>query len=221
MISALIGIKEISERVENKNFLTIAGKPLFFWIISTLIKTEEIDEIVLNIDGENLIQLINKEFTKIKKLKIISREENIKGHDVSMNLIIERTLSHCKNDYILNTHTTNPFIKNSTFSKAIESYFKYQRPIFSTLEMKNRFYNTSNQPINHDLDNLIPTQDLDPIYLETSTFYIFSKDQFNMNKNRISKDSIKFPISKIESVDIDDYEDLEIVKLLENRLLNE
>ena len=87
--------------------------------------------------------------------------------------------------------------------------------------MKNRFYNTSNHPINHDLDNLIPTQDLDPIYLETSTFYIFSKDQFNINKNRISKDSIKFTISKIESVDIDDYEDLEIVKLLENRLLNE
>ena len=76
--------------------------------------------------------------------------------------------------------------------------------------MKNRFYNTSNHPINHDLDNLIPTQDLDPIYLETSTFYIFSKDQFNKNKNRISEDSIKFPISKIESVDIDDYEDLSL-----------
>ena len=67
------------QRSENKNFLTIAGKPLFFWIISTLIKTEEIDEIVLNVDGENLIQLINKEFTEIKKLKIIPREENIRA----------------------------------------------------------------------------------------------------------------------------------------------
>ena len=66
------------------------------------------------------------------------------------------------------------------------------------------------------LEQLI--QNLEPLYLETSTFYIFSKEQFNLNNNRLLKDSKRFIISKIESIDIDDYEDLEIVRSLEDKL---
>ena len=41
-------------------------------------------------------------------------------------------------------------------------------------------------PINHDINELIQTQDLEPLYIENSGFYIFSKDNFNSGKNRIS-----------------------------------
>ncbi len=218
MITAFIGIKEISERVKDKNFLEVGGKPLYFWIINTLTNTKEVDEIVLNIDGKNLIQMINKEFKENKKLKIIEREEKIKGHDVSMNTIIDNSLDHCKNNSILNTHTTNPFVKPGTLSQAIKLHYRNEDPIFSVVELKNRFYNKLNIPINHDIEDLIPTQNLEPLYLETSTFYIFSKEQFNLNNNRLLKDSKRFIISKIESIDIDDYEDLEIVRSLEDKL---
>ncbi len=221
MISALIGIKEISQRVKNKNFLDVGGKPLFFWIINTLNNTKNIDEIILNVDGKNLIQMINKEFKSCDKLQIIEREEKIKGHDVSMNLIIENSLQSCKNEIILNTHTTNPFIKPETINNAIDFYHKIEQPIFSVVELKNRFYDKLNNPINHDIDNLIPTQNLEPLYQETSTFYIFSKKQFYLNNNRLNADSKRFIIPKIESIDIDDYEDLEISKLLEVKLKSE
>ena len=50
MISAIVPIKKESQRVPNKNFKMINGKPLFFWIISSLNASNYIDEIVINCD---------------------------------------------------------------------------------------------------------------------------------------------------------------------------
>ena len=72
--------------------------------------------------------------------------------------------------------------------------------------------NKDKTEINHSIETLIPTQELDPIYEENSNFYIFSKENFKDMNNRISKRSNYFVMNKNESIDIDEYEDLEIVK---------
>ena len=82
----------------------------------------------------------------------------------------------------------------------------------SVNEYYSRFYNKDKTEINHSIETLIPTQELDPIYEENSNFYIFSKENFKDMNNRISKRSNYFVMNKNESIDIDDYEDLEIVK---------
>ena len=52
MISAIVPIKRESQRVEYKNFREINGKPLFYWILSSLNSSDYIDEIIVNIDDE-------------------------------------------------------------------------------------------------------------------------------------------------------------------------
>ena len=52
MISAIVPIKRDSQRVEYKNFREINGKPLFYWILSSLNSSDYIDEIIINIDDE-------------------------------------------------------------------------------------------------------------------------------------------------------------------------
>ena len=52
------------------------------------------------------------------------------------------------------------------------------------------------------------------LYEENSCFYIFSRSSFNKNFNRIGKKPGVFETSIIESIDIDNIEDLELVKLI-------
>lgn len=215
MITAVIGIKEISERVENKNLRILGGQPLFCWIIDTLLSVGQISEIVINADGKELIKQLNSKYGN--KIIVIEREDELKGHDVPMNKIILSSLDSCANEIILNTHVTNPFLKAGTIKNAIKSYSLEKTSVFSVSEYQSRFYTSELKPINHDPEVLLKTQNLDPLYEENSLMYIFSKKDFLQNRNRINKESRPFITPKLESIDIDTEDDwLLSTKLVQN-----
>lgn len=208
--SAFIPIKYKSERVKDKNFTLIKGKPLFFYIINTIKSIDLIDQILIDTDDEKVIEIIEKYFTGID-FKI--REDNLKDPTESVNNIIKSNLDKINNDFIFQTHTTNPLLKEKTINKALQEYINNKRPIFSVNVFQSRFYDQELNPINHNPEELIPTQELDFIYEENSNFYIFSKEQFEDNYfKRIGKESVHFSTNKSESIDIDNEEDLELLK---------
>ena len=176
--SAFIPIKYKSERVKDKNFTLIKGKPLYFYIINTIKSIVLIDQILIDTDDEKVIEIIEKYFTGID-FKI--REDNLKDPTESVNNIIKSNLDKINNDFIFQTHTTNPLLKEKTINKALQEYINNKRPIFSVNVFQSRFYDQELNPINHNPEELIPTQELDFIYEENSNFYIFSKDQFKDN----------------------------------------
>ena len=134
-------------------------------------------------------------------LKFVYRPDNLKGNEVSMNKIIDSMLDDCKNESIIQTHTTNPFLKVSTIDSVLKEHLNKGRNYFTVTKIQERLYDSYGIPVNHIMDELVQTQDLDPIYIENSGFYIFTKESFKKNKNRISKDSkmfeTKFPENKI------------------------
>ncbi len=211
MISAIVPIKKESQRVPNKNFKMINGKPLFFWIISSLNASNYIDEIVINCD-ESFVQ--EKMLEYFDFLKFVYRPKNLIGNEISMNKIIASTLSECKNESILQTHTTNPLLTVKTINSAIEKHNKTKKDYFSVTKLQDRLFDGDANPINHDISELIQTQDLDPLYIENSGFYIFSKDNFNIRKNRISSNSIFFETKFPENIDIDNESDFKIAEIL-------
>ncbi len=211
MITAIVPIKKDSQRVESKNFTKINSKPLFYWILNSLQNSKYISEIIVNHDDEFTVNQVSKYFDSIK---FIQRPDRLFGHDVSMNKIIESTLNECKNNSIIQVHTTSPFLKTSTLDTAIEQHSNLKKDIFSVTKLQERLYDADLTPINHDLDNLVQTQDLKPIFVENSGFYIFSKDSFINYKNRINEFSQMFEINFPENLDIDNQDDLELAKVI-------
>ena len=211
MISAIVPIKRESQRVEYKNFREINGKPLFYWILSTLNSSNYIDEIIVNIDDEYIEEELTKYFDF---LKFVYRPENLKGNEVSMNKIIDSTLDDCKNNSIIQTHTTNPFLKVSTIDNALKEHLNKGRNYFTVSKIQERLYDTYGTPVNHTIDELVQTQDLEPIYIENSGFYIFTKESFKKSNNRISKDSKMFETKFPENIDIDNESDFKIAEIL-------
>tara|TARA_B100000035_G_C21012464_1_gene560282 strand:- start:177 stop:827 length:651 start_codon:yes stop_codon:yes gene_type:complete len=216
MISAIVPIKRNSQRIPDKNFKEINSKPLFFYILQSLFNSEFINEIVVNHDDDYIVQEVSKYFDSIKFYK---RPIELFGDDVSMNKIIESSLDECTYQSIIQVHTTSPLLQTETIDKAIRTHLDSKLDIFSVNKLQERLYSKDLEPINHDIDNLIQTQDLDPIYVENSALYIFTKENFRKHNNRINNKSNIFEINFPENIDIDNYEDLELAKLiLENKI---
>lgn len=205
MISAYIIIKEESVRVPNKNFKILIDRPLYQWILDTLSKVDEINEIIINTDCPHLI---NEYCSKNNKIKVINRKVELRGNDITANTLISDDINHFQNDIILMSHATNPFIKEKTIKESIKSFINSNcSSSFSVSTIQGRVYDESKKPLNHDFKNLIPTQNLPRYYFENSSLYLFTKEFFKKFETRINQESNFFEISKVESHDIDDLED--------------
>ena len=53
---ALLPMKAHSQRVADKNFRLFAGKPLFKWILDTLLNTKSVSSVVINTDARDLLE---------------------------------------------------------------------------------------------------------------------------------------------------------------------
>lgn len=207
---ALLPMKANSQRVRGKNFREFCGKPLFRWILDTLLSIDEIDEVVINTDARGI--LADNGLRETSRVRIRDRRPEICGDNVSMNLVLADDIENVPGDTYLMTHTTNPLLGAATIRKAIGAFADARRQgladsLFTVDRIQNRFYRADGSPINHDPDNLVPTQDLEPWFQENSNLYLFSGESFRRTNARIGKRPILFETPRLESVDIDTPED--------------
>ena len=73
-----------------------------------------------------------------------------------------------------------------------------------------------NKPLNFDATNLPRSQDLKPIYRETSGVYVFKREVFNLLKRRIGNNPYIKVVSFKEAVDINNPEDFSLAEALLN-----
>ena len=211
-VTALLFMKKYSERVKNKNIRKFCGKPLFYYIFDTLKESKYISQIILNTDSKT----IAKSVTDLFNVKIHFRPEHLlKINSNEANQIMEYDISLCEGDYFFQTHSTNPLLTVESIDKSIETFFsnkdKYDS-LFSVNKYQSRFYYETGVGINHKKDELIKTQDLPVVYEENSCIYIFSRRSFSLNKNRIGQSPMFFPLSYVESCDIDTDDDFKLAE---------
>lgn len=219
-LTALVPMKGNSERVKNKNLKQFNGVPLCGIILQTLENCESVKEIFIDTDSKEIAEYSSSNF---KKVKIMERPGELCGDFVSMNKIIEYDISKSESEHFLQTHSTNPVLKASTLERAIDFYFdnlEEYDSVFSVTMHQTRLYDEKGKAVNHNPDELIRTQDLDPLYEENSNFYIFSKKSFaNSGNKRIGLKPAMFEIPKLEAIDIDTKEDFVIAELIHRNKL--
>lgn len=213
-VIALVPMKGNSERVPNKNLKDFNGKPLFHLVVNTLLKSKFIDEVIINTDSEKIAEDAKNNFDKVK---ILWRPEEIQGDLVSMNKVIEYDLSQSDGDLYIQTHSTNPLLKTETLDDAIQCYLDNKEQydsVFSVTKVQTRFYDKNGKPYNHNPEELLRTQDLDPLFEENSNFFIFTKESFRNAKARIGKKPKMFEMDKVEAIDIDEPQDFVIAEAI-------
>jgi CMP-N-acetylneuraminic acid synthetase len=220
-IVALVPMRHHSQRVKGKNYRTLAGRPLYHHILSTLELCPEIAVIVVDTDSQVVMDGINEEFPKVQ---ILIRPEHLRAEETPMNEVLLHDTEQIEADFYLQTHSTSPLLSAKTISSAIrtmkQNYPSYDS-LFSVTRRQTRYWDELGRAINHNPAILLQTQDLPPVYEENSCLYIFTRETLELQRNRIGLRPLMFEIDAAEAWDIDEEIDFKIVDLLMSQLNQE
>lgn len=211
-IVALVPMKGNSQRVPNKNVRPMCGRPLFHWILRSLLEVRAISQVVVETDADHIAQDAAANFP----VRILRRPKELEGDDVPMNKLIEFHISVLKAPIYLQTHSTNPLLAPQTISNAIASFLApgEHDSLFSVTAIRTRLFRADGSALNHNPSELIPTQDLPIVYEENSNLYVFTEASFRKRQHRIGLKPIMFPINRGEAVDIDELIDFKFAESL-------
>ena len=216
-------IRKNSTRLPNKSFLEINKKPLCYYAIKTLSDLSDEGYVRQPIIYSSEDYYSNyKDFSNLN-YKFAERDASLDG-DVDFNMLMSSFLKDKKvsidAEYILFFCVTGPFMKKETIADMIENIKSSEYDSsFTGIAIKN-FCWFKNKPLNYKLDENIPwTQNLTPVIKETSSLYIFKKEDFIRTGRRIgSKPYIKI-VDPMEGHDIDyQYEFTLAKKILEEKI---
>ena len=207
----LLPMKGHSERVPGKNMKLFKGAPLYHCVMKELLNSRYLGKIFVDTDSPEISDDVKRNF---RDVVIISRPGYLCGDDVSMNKIIGYDLSFINGSGFLQTHSTNPLLTSGTIDKAITFFIsnsdKYDS-VFGVNRIQSRLYRSDGSAINHNPEDLIRTQDLQPVYEENSTLYIFSRESFtNAGNRRIGIKPYMFEVPHTEAMDIDTQADFDM-----------
>ena len=114
---------------------------------------------------------------------------------------------------LFNTHDES-FANSKNIDAAIEKHDKTKKDYFSVTKLQDRLFDGDANPINHDINELKhQTQDLEPLYMKNSGFYIFSYKIILIVEFRIFPNSIFFETKFPENIDIDNESDFKIAEI--------
>ena len=216
-VVALVRMRHHSQRVPEKNYRITAGKPLYAYIIKTLLSCPEIDRIVVDTDSPVITQGLQKNYPTVQ---VIPRPEHLSGDQVPMNEILLHDTGLLQADFFLQTHSTNPLLKADTISQAVSalvSQYPQFDSLFSVTRWQKRLWTGEGKPINHDPAVLLQTQDLPPVYEENSCMYIFKRENLARRRNRLGERPLMFAMDASEAYDIDEEIDFLIVDAILNK----
>jgi CMP-N-acetylneuraminic acid synthetase len=213
-IAALLPMRHDSERVPGKNYRPFAGRPLFHHVLSTLRSCALIDEIAIDTDSPEVMRSVERDFPDVT---LIERPAELRAGTVPMNDVIRHDLRLIEAELYLQTHCTNPLLRASTVTRAIETFLGQRDArdsLFSVTPVHKRFWDASGKPLNHDPAVLLRTQDLPPLYEENSCLYLFGRESMLATGSRIGARPLLFALDPVEAWDIDDEHDFVIAESL-------
>ena len=206
-----IPIKEISQRVPNKNFRLIDGIQLYK---RCLYKLKDF-KVYVDTDSEKILNEIKND-SNLSHVVAFMRKKDLQGHKTSVCDIIKSFIINfnIKEKIICQLHVTSPFLKTQTLFDAMNSLNNYDS-VVSSNAYQNRLWRREDYgytPINHNPLKLEQTQDLPIYYEENSLFYIFKSDFFLKTNSRIGVNPYFYVCNYPENIDIDTEDDWKLVK---------
>ncbi len=205
---ALIPIKLNSQRLPHKNILPIAGHPLCWHLCNTLNQVKGLDEVYVYCSDPKVKDYIPEE-TKFLQGPAWLDGDLVKGFDIYREFI-----NTVDADIYVLAHTTSPFIKLSSCQNALNQVLSGIYDSAFSAERIQTFAWFKGKPINYDLNDVPRTQDMEPIWIETSAFFMFKKEIFTVHNRRIGFNPFIQEVSGIEAVDIDEKKDYDLACML-------
>ncbi|QNJ30628.1 haloacid dehalogenase-like hydrolase family protein [Synechococcus sp. PROS-9-1] len=127
--------------------------------------------------------------------------DNVRGRELFASAI-EKIAGY---DHILITHATSPFVRTDSFQAALDFYLSNLDHYDSLIACRkfDKYAWFEGKTLNYDPYEMIQTNSISPIVVETSGFYFFSASHYLSTGSRVGYRPHFWELSYIESLDID------------------
>lgn len=195
---AFVPIKLNNERLPGKNIKILGdGKPLLQFILSTLLQVEEISDVYVYCSTPEVKKYL------LPGVKYLQRDPAYDTPSADINALFASFVAKVPSDAYVLAHATAPFMKGASISKGISAIQDGKYDSVVAVERLRRFLWDETKPLNYDMAKIPRTQDLTGYYLETTGFYIFTKDVMEKRHSRIGENPFLLEVSEVEALDVD------------------
>lgn len=203
-------IKLNNERLPGKNTMILGDKPLIRHELDMLVGVERIDEIYVYCSQQEI-----KEYLP-RGVEFLRRPEFLDLSTSNFTQIFSQFSLQKKADIYVYAHATAPFISSKTVEECLSAVLlgKYDSA-FCAVKIQD-FLWKDGLPLNFEADNIPRSQDIEPIYRETSGIYVFSADVFRKYHRRIGLNPYIKEVTYKEAVDINTEADFRLGEALLN-----
>ena len=215
-ITCIIPARSGSKRIKNKNIISFKGTNLLSFVLKRITKSNLINHFVLASDEKKIYSKIGNLKKKVnfyKRGKSCSKDSS-SSESVILNYLKE---THDDSDILILLQITNPFIKKNLLDEAVTEFIKYNfDTMLSAVKSKHFLWkNKKNaKSINYNYKKRPRSQNFSEFFLENGSFYIFYRKNFLKYRNRLHGKIGIFEMPKETMHEIDDLDDLKIIKKL-------
>jgi len=198
---AYMPIRLNSKRVERKSVRLLGNRPLLCWSLEQL-DLLGIPVCVYCSEPAELASFLDFEANNVR---FVRRPVHL-DDDLTIGIDIYREFSKTVSAKVyLLTHCTSPFVSANTYRKVVAAVTSGEYDSSCTVYKVQTFCWHRNSPINFSVPRP-RTQDIEPIYVETSAAYCYSADVLDKG-GRTGKRHKLVVTDKRETLDIDHMDD--------------
>ena len=209
-IVAVMPIKLQNERCPGKNTRLLGGIPLLNFQLNNLLQINEVDEIYVYCSDDSIVPILPK------GVNFLMRSTELDLPTSNFSQIFSAFMSQVEADIYIFDHATAPFVTIGTINTCLQSVLSKEfDSAFCAIKIQD-FLWQDGMPLNFDASNIPRSQDIKPIYRETSGVYVFTKEVFEKYHRRIGMKPYICEVSYKEAIDINNPEDFQLAEIMLN-----
>jgi CMP-N-acetylneuraminic acid synthetase len=186
-----------STRVPGKSMRLLHGKPLANHLLETMLVTPEIDRVCVFCSDPSIADQLPKGVELVRRSTDLDRDETL-GIEIYRSFLDE-----VQSDFYLLAHVTSPFLKAATLGTAIRKVVSGEHDSALTVTPVQTFCWYQGRPLNYELTHVKRTQDLEPVYAETSACFLFPRALMAERGRRVGDNPYFMVTDFPENLDID------------------
>jgi CMP-N-acetylneuraminic acid synthetase len=219
MITAVIPARSGSKRLPGKNVRELAGRPLVFYTLDSVLDHPEITKIIFTTDSEEYINLVKDEYGSAVSYEYRPSEyagDHVKVYDELKRLV---TTGIIQTEWYMLCLPTCPLRNQKIVADFLNKWNKNHKPIFSAVayDFPTQFAFTISKdnskwvPIANDSPLLLGntrSQDLEKTYRPNGAIYVQHID--NIKNSSLYVNTDVYIMNREDSIDIDTKLDFQI-----------
>ena len=201
---AFVPAKGKSERIDNKNLKVLDGEYLFKRKLRQLLECSEIDEVWIDSESDDIHSLCSD-----LPIKHLLRDPTLASNDADGHSIFANQTKTTKADIVIQALCTAPFVDKNVIDPAINKLKKSRHTsLVAVSEQKLYLWNNKKPSYSDKIPN---SEDLPSYIIEAMSLYAVKTNNKPFEK-RFTDNVLLYPITPMQSVDINNQVDLDFAK---------